>query len=224
MAPAGAPAHRRPCVNCARQSPPLVHVRVYIHIDIHIPANSSRLDRRETTRSDSRSPSRLSRWPVGRAAVVIPTGGRIATGRAEPRSGEGGGAKAEAGNMEGDGGRRAAKRKRAVNAHEHCVSCASARNACLDAKITSHRVSQPLAPRAGTEATGCHDSYSRRNCCGSGSRRNRWRYGPWATALRYRLLARSAVSSTHVKRHGSHHRADAVEPAPLSIGSSIAIR
>ena len=30
MAPAGAPAHRRPCVNCARQSPPLVHVRVYL--------------------------------------------------------------------------------------------------------------------------------------------------------------------------------------------------
>jgi hypothetical protein len=46
VAPAGAPAHRRPCVNCARQSPPLVHVRVYIHIDIHIPANSSRLDTR----------------------------------------------------------------------------------------------------------------------------------------------------------------------------------
>jgi hypothetical protein len=48
--------------------------------------------------------------------------------------------------------------------------------------------------------------------------------GDGVTALRYRLLARSAVSSTHVKRHGSHHRADAVEPAPLSIGSSIAIR
>jgi hypothetical protein len=46
VAPAGAPAHRRPCVNCARQSPPLVHVRVYIHIDIHILANSSRLDTR----------------------------------------------------------------------------------------------------------------------------------------------------------------------------------
>jgi len=46
--------------------------------------------------------------------VVIPTGVRIATGQAEPRSGEGGGAKAEAGNMEGDDG----GRKRAVKTHE----------------------------------------------------------------------------------------------------------
>ena len=38
---------------------------------------------------------------------------------------------------------------------------------------------------------------------------------------RCRLLACSAVSSTHVKRHGSHHRADAVEPVPPSIGSSM---
>lgn len=131
MAPAGAPAHRRPCVNCARQSPPLVHVRVYIHIDIHILANSSRLDTRRHGLWLSPVPtpvrSGVSRR-VGRAAVVIPTGGRIATGRAEPRSGEGGGAKAEAGNMEGDGGtgRRAAKRKRAVN-RARALSCASAR-------------------------------------------------------------------------------------------------
>jgi hypothetical protein len=96
-----------------RQSPPLVHVRVYRSYRY---SHSGEFISSRQSDDDTVSPPLVSRLavPVGRAAVVIPTGGRIATGRAEPRSGEGGGAKAEAGNMEGDGGR-----KRAVKTHEH---------------------------------------------------------------------------------------------------------
>lgn len=101
MAPAGAPASPHHWFTCV----------CIVHIDIHIPANSIISSRQSDDDTRSLLPARLA---VGRAAVVIPTGGRIATGRAEPRSGEGGGAKAEAGNMEGDGGR-----KRAVKTHEH---------------------------------------------------------------------------------------------------------
>ena len=145
MAPAGAPAHRRPCVNCARQSPPLVHVRVYIHIDIHIPANSSRLDRVTTTRSVSRLSSRGGAGVGGRVTAVVRGHSNRGSDRNRPSgAAERGGRRREgrtAGNMEGDGGR-----KRAVKTHEHfelcirtqCVSrCQDHSTPCLSAARAS---------------------------------------------------------------------------------------
>ena len=171
-----------------------------VHIDIHILANSSRLDRVTTTRSVSGmvSGSLVSRW-----------GGRPCYGRGHSNRGsdrnrpsgaaERGGRRREGRSGEhGRGRRKKTRRPKRTNTLTLCIR--DARNACLDANITAHRVSQPLAPRAGTEATGCHDSYSRRNCCGSGSRRNRWRYGPWATALaRYSVALQAARALSGVQ-------------------------
>jgi hypothetical protein len=87
VAPAGAPAHRRPCVNSARQSPPLVHVRVYIHIDIHIPANSSP-SRQTTTRYLSRSRGAVGRarpWSFQPGVGSQPAERSRGAGRAEAR-------------------------------------------------------------------------------------------------------------------------------------------
>ena len=180
-----------------RQSPPLVHVRVYR--SYRYSHSGEFISSRQSDDDTVRLPSLVklvSRW-----------GGRPCYGRGHFQPGVG---SQPAERSRGAGRAEARRPKRgtwkgtaeenAPSKRTNTLSCASARNACLDAKITAHRVSQPLAPRAGTEATGCHDSYSRRNCCGSGSRRNRWRYGPWATALaRYSVALQAARALSGVQ-------------------------
>jgi hypothetical protein len=178
-----------------RQSPPLVHVRVYRSYRY---SHSGEFISSRQSDDDTVSPPLSSRassrwggrpWSFQPGVGSQPAERSRGAGRAEAR-------RPKRGTWKGTAEENAPSKR--TNTLTLCIR--DARNACLDANITAHRVSQPLAPRAGTEATGCHDSYSRRNCCGSGSRRNRWRYGPWATALaRYSVALQAARALSGVQ-------------------------